>query len=98
MRRAGAILLGKTNVQADNPVYGILTLVAEKPAPHGVDNGRTPYSLTGYPCAVVRAGTSPNEMPVSVQIIVTGDRYRANLTLLRTSCLISVICYAKLWV
>ncbi len=52
----------------------ILTPVAEKPAtPHGADNGwipyTLPYSLTGYPCVVVRAGTSPDGMPVGVQVV-----------------------------
>ena len=52
----------------------ILTPVAEKPAtPHEVDNGwipyTLPYSLTGYPCVVVRAGTSPAGLPVGVQIV-----------------------------
>lgn len=52
----------------------ILTPVAEKPAtPHGADAGwipyTLPYSLTGYPCAVVRAGTSPDGLPIGVQIV-----------------------------
>jgi amidase len=28
-----------------------------------------PYSLTGYPCAVVRAGTSSGGMPIGVQLV-----------------------------
>jgi amidase len=28
-----------------------------------------PYSLTGYPCVVVRAGTTPEGMPIGVQIV-----------------------------
>ncbi len=28
-----------------------------------------PYSLTGYPCVVVRAGTSPDGMPIGVQLV-----------------------------
>jgi amidase len=28
-----------------------------------------PYSLTGNPCAVVRAGTSPENMPIGVQVV-----------------------------
>ncbi len=28
-----------------------------------------PYSLTGWPCAAVRAGTSPEELPLGVQIV-----------------------------
>ena len=52
----------------------ILTPVAELPAqPHGTDEGRIPYtlpySLTGYPAVVVRAGTSPDGMPIGVQLV-----------------------------
>ena len=41
---------------------------------HGVINEETyiytlPYSLTGYPCAVVRAGTSVEGLPIGVQIV-----------------------------
>lgn len=51
----------------------ILTPAAELPAaPHGADGGwipyTLPYSLTGYPCVVVRAGTSPDGMPIGVQV------------------------------
>jgi amidase len=28
-----------------------------------------PYSLTGWPCAVVRAGTAPEGLPLGVQIV-----------------------------
>ncbi len=47
----------------------ILTPVAEKPAvPHGEPEGgipyTLPYSLTGYPCAVVRGGSSPEGLPI----------------------------------
>ncbi len=52
----------------------ILTPAAERPAtPHGTDPGwipyTLPYSLTGWPCAVVRAGTSPEGMPIGVQVV-----------------------------
>ena len=52
----------------------ILTPVAEKPATaHGTDSGWIPYtlpfSLTGWPCAVVRAGTDPDGLPIGVQIV-----------------------------
>ena len=52
----------------------ILTPAAECPAmPHGTDNGRIPYtlpySLTGWPCVVVRGGTSPEGMPIGVQVV-----------------------------
>jgi amidase len=52
----------------------ILTPVAERPATmHGTDAGwipyTLPYSLTGWPCVVVRAGTSQDGLPIGVQII-----------------------------
>lgn len=64
-RRALIAFMGEYDV--------ILTPTAEKPAmPHDADGGwipyTLPYSLTGYPCAVVRAGTSPEGMPIGVQI------------------------------
>lgn len=50
----------------------ILTPVAPEPAPrHGADvvwRYTTPHSLTGWPCAVVRTGTSAG-MPVGVQLV-----------------------------
>ena len=50
----------------------ILTPVAPWPAPlHGGDvvwRYTTPHSLTGWPCVVVRAGTSAG-MPVGVQLV-----------------------------
>lgn len=52
----------------------ILTPPAEKTAvPHGDSEGwipyTLPYSLTGYPCAVVRAGTTSEGLPVGVQVV-----------------------------
>ncbi|MBA3533067.1 MAG: amidase [Ardenticatenales bacterium] len=52
----------------------ILTPAAEQPAtPHGTSEGRIPYtlpySLTGWPCVVVRAGTSPEGLPIGVQVV-----------------------------
>jgi amidase len=52
----------------------ILTPAAELPArPHGESEGRIPYtlpySLTGYPCVVVRCGTSLDGMPIGVQVV-----------------------------
>lgn len=52
----------------------ILTPAAELPArPHGADEGRIPYtlpySLTGYPAAVVRCGTAPDGLPIGVQVV-----------------------------
>lgn len=50
----------------------IITPVAPEPAPtHGGDvvwRYTTPFSLTGWPCVVVRAGMSA-EMPVGVQLV-----------------------------
>lgn len=52
----------------------ILTPVAERPAtPHDGEGGRIPYtlpySLTGYPCAVVRGGTAPEGLPIGIQLV-----------------------------
>jgi amidase len=52
----------------------ILTPVEEKRATrHGEDSGwipyTIPYSLTGYPAVVVRTGTSPEGLPLGVQIV-----------------------------
>lgn len=54
----------------------ILTPASEYPAPrHGTpqaDGGvayTLPYSLTGYPAVVVRAGTSPEGLPIGVQVV-----------------------------
>jgi amidase len=57
-----------TGFMADYDV--ILPPAAERPAtPHGTDSGGVPYSLTGWPCAVVRAGTSPDGLPIGVQVV-----------------------------
>jgi amidase len=51
----------------------ILCPVADAPAvPQGTEGNGSyclPYSLTGYPCAVVRAGTSPEGLPIGVQVV-----------------------------
>jgi amidase len=52
----------------------ILRPVNATPAPpHGETNAETlytiPFSLTGWPAAVVRCGTSPEELPIGLQII-----------------------------
>jgi amidase len=52
----------------------ILTPTADRPAtPHGTDGGwipyTLPYSLTGWPCVVVRAGTDPHGLPIGVQVV-----------------------------
>lgn len=38
-----------------------------------------PFSLTGYPCAVVRTATAPNGLPIGVQIV--GHPWREDLVL-----------------
>jgi amidase len=51
----------------------ILCPVADEPAvPLGIEGNGIyclPFSLTGYPCAVVRAGTSPEGLPIGVQVV-----------------------------
>jgi amidase len=52
----------------------IICPVANAPAGHGaakeIDFIHTlPYSLTGYPVAVVRAGASPDGLPIGVQVV-----------------------------
>ncbi len=53
----------------------ILCPASDRPAlPHGTSDDERfsytlPYSLTGYPCAVVRAGTSPEGLPIGVQVV-----------------------------
>jgi len=52
----------------------ILTPAAERPAmPHGSDSGlipyTLPYSLAGWPCVVVRGGTSNDGMPIGIQVV-----------------------------
>jgi amidase len=56
----------------------ILCPVCERPAmPHGETGARAArdisytltYSLTGWPCVAVRAGTSPEGLPIGVQVV-----------------------------
>lgn len=53
----------------------ILSPAEHRPAPpHGTRhellfNYTLPYSLTGWPCVVVRAGTSPEGLPIGVQVV-----------------------------
>ena len=53
----------------------IICPVAEHAAgAHGVRSVRDfiytrPYGLTGWPCVVVRAGESPEGMPIAVQVV-----------------------------
>jgi amidase len=42
--------------------------------PHGITDDERfsyclPFSLTGYPCAVVRAGSTPDGLPIGVQVV-----------------------------
>jgi amidase len=62
----------------------IITPAAQSPAlPHDVDYGSIDYtlaySLTGYPCGVVRAGTSADGMPIAVQVV--GQPWRDDVVL-----------------
>lgn len=56
-----------------------------RPAPHRPArcNYCLPYSLTGWPCAVVRAGTSPEGLPLGVQVIARPWREDVALALAR---------------
>lgn len=53
----------------------IVCPAADTPAlPHGTEGDNRfsytlPYSLVGWPCVVVRAGTSPEQLPIGVQIV-----------------------------
>jgi len=53
----------------------LLCPVSDGPAlPHRTEKDQRfsyclPYSLTGYPCAVVRAGASPEGLPLGVQVV-----------------------------
>jgi amidase len=54
----------------------LLTPVHDRPAPLHADHDdglgvsyTTPYSLTGWPCAVVRCGTSAEGTPIGVQVV-----------------------------
>ena len=56
--------------------YDVIVCPADdQPAPrHGEEspsmfNYTLPFSLTGWPCAVVRAGTSPEGLPIGVQVV-----------------------------
>lgn len=50
------------------PVYPTAAHLHGKPSRNG-SSYMTPYSLTGWPCAVVRCGTSPEGLPIDVQIV-----------------------------
>ena len=56
--------------------YDVILCPADaRPAPRhgeqtaGLFNYTLPFSLTGWPCVVVRAGTSPEGLPIGVQIV-----------------------------
>jgi amidase len=61
------------------PWDALLTPVYDRPAPlHGATDHpdlrdavrwTTPWSLTGWPCTVVRCGTSPEGLPIGVQVV-----------------------------
>ena len=50
------------------PVYPTPAHRHGEPVPRGLSH-TTPYSLTGWPCAVVRAGTSGEGLPIGVQLV-----------------------------
>ena len=45
----------------------------------------TPFSLLGWPCAIVRAGTSPEGMPIGVQAV--GAPWRDDIALAAAACI-----------
>ena len=68
----------------------ILTPAGEQAAPmHGSQSGgggtayTLPFSLTGYPCVVVRAGTSPEGLPLGVQVVARPWREEVALAVAR---------------
>jgi amidase len=47
----------------------IAPLLRLKPAGNHQLSYTVPYSLSGNPCVVVRAGTSPQKLPIGVQVV-----------------------------
>jgi amidase len=47
----------------------VAPLIREKPVGDHQLSYTVPYSLSGNPCVVVRAGTSPENMPIGVQVV-----------------------------
>ncbi len=47
----------------------VAPLIREKPAGDHQLSYTVPYSLSGNPCVVVRAGTSPENLPIGVQVV-----------------------------
>ncbi len=72
----------------------ILCPVAGAPAGHGAASEKEfiytlPFSLTGYPCAAVRAGTSVEGLPIGVQVVARPWRDDVAIAIARhieTSC------------
>lgn len=52
----------------------IAPLLKIKPVANHQLSYTVPYSLTGNPCVVVRAGTSPENMPIGVQVVAANWR------------------------
>ncbi len=50
------------------PVYPTPAHPHGQPVPRGLSY-TTPYSLTGWPAAVVRCGTSPEGQPIDLQVV-----------------------------
>lgn len=48
-------------------------------APDYGDSYNEPHNITGWPVTVVRAGTSPEGLPIGVQLV--GQAWREDLTL-----------------
>ncbi len=66
----------------------VLCPVAGAPAGHGAAAETEfiytlPFSLTGYPCVAVRAGTSPEGLPIGVQVIARPWRDHVALAVAR---------------
>ncbi|HYO43015.1 MAG TPA: amidase [Candidatus Limnocylindrales bacterium] len=51
-----------------SPVYPTAAHLHDAPVPAGLSY-TTPYSLTGWPCAIVRCGTSPDGLPIGAQVV-----------------------------
>jgi len=70
------------------PVYPTAAHLHGEPIRNGVSY-TTPYSLTGWPCAVVRCGTSPEGLPIDVQLVA--GPWRDDLALALASALESLL-------
>jgi len=70
------------------PVYPTAAHLHGEPIRNG-DSYTTPYSLTGWPCAVVRCGTSPEGLPIDVQLVA--GPWRDDLALALASALESLL-------